>query len=613
MKHKSLPLLSLQDIQLAFGDKPLFTSVSLQIFAGDKIALVGRNGSGKSTLMNIITNKIEYDQGTIYKEPGIVIGYLSQSLFPITNITVRKYVTQGIVTSFIQSREELFYKADIILEALDLNGSDLLSALSGGKIRRTALAQALVLEPDILLLDEPTNHLDIKSINWLENFLQRYTGGVLCISHDREFLKNISTKVLWLNQGSFKVCHQGFAAFDEWSTGILEQEVKALNKLGKKVDEENLWLAHGVTARRRRNKGRLRKLFELRDKLRTEKNNYTKASSSIKLLPLPNNMASKMMLEIDNISYAFNDKTPPKQILKNFSMRIIKGERIGIVGKNGTGKTTFLRLITGMLTPQHGKIKLGLTVSVSYFDQKRDSLDPEQTLWQTLCPDGGDTIFLHNSFRHVVAYLKDFLFDSKQAKSLVGSLSGGEANRLLLAKILINPGNLLILDEPTNDLDIDTLDMLQDMLSNYEGTLIIVSHDRDFLDHIVTRTLVFEENNIINDYIGGYSDYHLATKDCIETKKTFNKSSQGKVHNSISTKDNKMSYKYKRELELLPGRIEELSLEIKSLEDKIAEPNLYSINNKLFLEIAEKLVTKKQELEEAEIRWIELDDMNKNS
>ncbi|AIL65197.1 ABC transporter ATP-binding protein [Rickettsiales bacterium Ac37b] len=613
MKNKSLPLLSLQDIQLAFGGKPLFTSVSLQIFAGDKIALVGRNGSGKSTLMNVIASKIEYDKGVVYKKPGIIIGYLSQSLSPSQDITVREYVIQGIITNSLQSKEELYYKADIILEALDLNGNDLLSELSGGKIRRTALAQALVSEPDILLLDEPTNHLDIASINWLENFLKRYKGGVLCISHDREFLKSISTKVLWLNQGNVRTCNQGFASFDEWSTEIIEQEIKELEKLGKKVDEENLWLAHGVTARRKRNQGRLRKLFELRSKLRIDRNNYTKASSSIKLPPLPSSMASKMVLEMDNVSYAFNDISSTKPILKNFSMRIIKGERIGIIGKNGTGKTTFLKLITGALSAQQGSIKLGPTVNLSYFDQKRESLDPEQTLWQTLCPEGGDTVFLYNSSRHVVAYLKDFLFDPKQAKFPVGSLSGGEANRLLLAKILINPGNLLILDEPTNDLDIDTLDMLQDMLSNYEGTLIIVSHDRDFLDRIVTRTMVFEEKGVINDYIGGYSDYRLEAKNShLISKNSDTKLSKDKISHNNTPKENKLSYKYKRELELLPSKIEALSLEIKALEEKMATVDLYNINHNVFLETTEKLVAKKQELEESEIRWIELDDMAKD-
>jgi ATP-binding cassette subfamily F protein uup len=605
----SVPLLYLKNATISFGGKPLFDALSLQLIRGEKVALIGKNGSGKSTLLKVIAGLNHLDEGEIYIHPRVTIGYLAQETYFPAGITIYDYVLENVVSD-INSLNSHKHLADIVLEGLKLDGKRVMDMLSGGKLRRAALAKSLINKPDVLLLDEPTNHLDIESIEWLERYVNNYDGAIICISHDREFLNKISNTMYWLDRGILRHNKQGFSTFDEWSKEVIEQESNNLRKLDRKVQEENVWLQQGVTARRKRNQGRLKDLMQLRSKLKGDQNSMNRFSTHVKLPPLSENLSSKLVVEMEDVSFSFADYPSNRAMLRPFSMRIMRGEKIGIIGANGTGKTTFLRLLIGELQPTTGIIKLGTTVQVSYFDQKRDSLDDNKTLWETLCSDYGDTVKVGGQPRHVIAYLKDFLFTSEQAKSKVSSLSGGEANRLLLAKILANPGNLLILDEPTNDLDMDTLEVLNEMLHDYSGTLIIVSHDRDFIERLVTRTIIFPGGGRIEDYIGGYQDY-LNVKNNQQYNKPKPKTGSTNQQNKNNNTNNntRLSYKHKRDLELIPKQIEELETAIKSLEQKMADSELYTKDQDAFHRAADELTSKQVELQKLEQRWLELHSM----
>lgn len=604
------PLLFLKNAVITFGGEPLFQDISFHIMPEERICLIGRNGCGKSTLLKVLAGEVQLDAGEYYVKPGTQIGYLPQVTTFDEADSVYDYVLQGLVLQEGESYADKTYLADQVLTPLNLIGTKPMKRLSGGKLRRATLAKALIAKPDILLLDEPTNHLDLTSIEWLESYLRSYQGSVVCISHDRAFLRAISEKTFWLDRGKLRVNGKGYQHFEEWSSHILQLEVLELQKLSKKMEAENLWLQQGVTARRKRNQQRLGEVFRLREKLQADRNNQRRVVATAKLPPLTANQTNSMVLEMEEVAHEFHDVTPPKRTLTNLSLRIMKGERVGMAGRNGAGKTTFLRLLTGALAPVSGRIRLGNNVQISYFDQKREALDPARTLWETLCPEGGDTVKVGEEFRHVSAYLKDFLFDSSQMHSPVSSLSGGEASRLLLARMLANPGNFLILDEPTNDLDMDTLDLLQDILSSYNGTLLIVSHDRDFLDRIVTRTLVFEGDGTVEDYVGGYSDYVVEQKAAqMASRQAARKKEQ---EHSIAAPKNtaaKLSYKHKRELEQLPEQIERLMLEVQQLEATMDDPAFYATNPEAFNTTAGLLEEKKQLLATAEIRWLELEEM----
>ena len=594
----TLPLFYIKDVSLTIVDKPLFTNISAKIHAKDRICLVGKNGSGKSTLLKIMAGEIEADKGEIYHHPGIKIGLLAQQPLFKEDMKVYDYVLQNITTEV--TRQEKSYLADIILEKLQLSGDKYLSKLSGGKLRRADLARVLITEPDLLFLDEPTNHLDISSIEWLEDYLNNFSGGVILVSHDRAFLRNISNKTIWLDRGNLIANNKGYSDFDRWSEEIFEKETKMLSKLGKELDKENLWLAQGVTARRKRNQQRLSKLYELRSKLKNEKSRFNKIDSNIKLDLLSPLNKSKLLLEIENVAFKFTDMDPPKEVFKPFSLHVMKGETIGVMGRNGAGKSTLVKLITGKLNPTEGSIKFGANLEYSYLDQSRSEIDHEKTLWETLCPNGGDTVFIGDKPKHVVAYLKDFLFDSKQANSKTSTLSGGEQNRLLLAKLLLNPGNFLILDEPTNDLDIDTLDMLVEILSEYKGSLLIVSHDRDFIDRLATRIIIIDQPNVY-DHVGGYYDYISAEK---PMKSKIQKSD---VVREASKEIKKLSYKEEYELSLLPEKIDNLTSLINKLEAELNNSNLYNEDIYKFHEISNNLNKKHKELNQAETRWLELE------
>jgi ATP-binding cassette subfamily F protein uup len=485
-----LVLLSIQDAFVTFGRTPLFEGLSFNIHEGNKICLVGKNGAGKTTLMHMITGTRELDGGKRTQLPGLSIGYLQQDVSPQSNQTVFEYIYSGLKPE--KQVEEYEYMVEMMLEPFELHADDQMDMLSGGQLRRASLAHILVEEPDILLLDEPTNHLDLSAIEWLEDYLRSYRGTLLCISHDKTFLANITNKIFWLDRGNIRVCPKGFAHFDEWSEMLIDQEAREIAKREKLVAQEVAWASTGVKARRKRNVRRVEEMKIARDKLKSDKYSFNKMVSKIELEPPKASMASKIIAEFFKVGKSFDDDGREKKILEKFNLRVMKGDRIGILGKNGSGKTTFLKLLIGESKPDMGKIKLAKNLNISYFDQKREDLDLTTSLWENLCPGGGEYIDVGGKTRHVCGYLKDFLFDPKHAKDLVGTLSGGQRNRLMLAKVLANPGNCLILDEPTNDLDMDTLEMLEDILIKYDGTLFIVSHDRDFLDQTVTKILSFE-------------------------------------------------------------------------------------------------------------------------
>ncbi len=487
------PIYYIKDGNLSFADKIILSDLELYLYKGDKICLIGRNGCGKSSLMKVISEDYELDNGELFKDPAITTGYLKQDIAIKLNSNIYDFILDQ------NNKNEI----DIILEKLQINGTDNLSTYSGGQLRRASLAKALILEPEILLLDEPTNHLDIETIEWLEGYVKSYNGAIICVSHDRTFLSNVTNKIWWLDRGHLRKSDKGFKYFDEWQNIIIEQEEAALRKLNKKLAQENEWLNAGVTARRKRNQKRLAQLKTLREIAREHAAKLARSKQRVQAELEENIAKSKFIIEADNVSFRYKNT----KIIDNFSFRVKKGEKIGIIGANGSGKSTFIKLLTKQLTPEIGKIIYGGNLDISYFDQHREKLNYNHTLQQTLCPTGGDQVFLPNDkTMHVAGYLKQFMFDPKLLNAKTAILSGGEANRLLLAKILINPGNLLILDEPTNDLDMDSLEILLDILADYSGTLIVVSHDRDFLDRLVTRTLVFAQSKIHN-LTGGYEDY----------------------------------------------------------------------------------------------------------
>ncbi len=593
----SAPILSLNNLSVAFGKKELFDDVSLQVYETDKICLVGKNGEGKSTLLKLMCGELQQDKGEIWSMPNLKISYLPQQTKYGKHQTIFDFVIEGLDSE--DRTESKFYLVDMVLEPLDLKKDQFMDELSGGQLRRASIARALIEEPDLLLLDEPTNHLDIKTIEWLEDYLRRFRGAVLCISHDRTFLRNISNKICWLDRSKFKILDKGYEFFEEWSVQLLEQEQKELDNLARRLRDEEVWKIQGVTARRKRNQKRLKDLYTMREKLAAGRAKIKKLNDRISLDPLAPSLSSKLVAEFNDASFSLGDL----KIIEEMSMRVMRGDKIGIVGANGSGKTTFLKLLVGDLEPDSGRIKLGKSITITYFDQKRSILDLEDTLWKTLCPTGGDQVKVGDKYMHVVAYLKKFMFDPKEIRDKVAFLSGGQQNRLLLAKALADPGSVLILDEPTNDLDMDTLDMIQDILADYEGTLIIVSHDRDFLDRLVTKTLVFNGQANIDECIGGYSDYIRALKP--EAKKTIKKEV---VEEKIEVKKTqKISFKLQWELDNLPVKISELESEVEAIELQLSDPQLYAENPELFSDLSKDLVKKKKTIEQNLERLIEIE------
>ncbi len=611
-------LLSVKDAMVRYSEKPVFENLSFNIHQGSRIALVGKNGAGKSTLMNIITGVQELDDGERWEEAGITTGYLRQDIVPEKNQTVFEYIFSEIKD---EEKELLEYKVDIVAEALQLDRQAQMTKLSGGQIRRAGLARALVEEPDILLLDEPTNHLDLEVIEWLEDYLNAYPGTILCVSHDRTFLANITNQVFWLDRGQIKVSPRGFKHFDEWSQMLLEQEERELKNRKQLVAQEVEWASRGVKARRKRNVRRVEQMKIMREQLKNDEAAYRRATQTINLKPIEGvDATSKVVAEFYNVSKSFSEDYKTIRILDKFSIRIRRGDRIGILGRNGSGKTSFLKMLLGELDPDGGSIKVRKEMEFSYFDQKRRDLNPDDTLKKVLSPEGNDYIDVMGKQRHVCGYLKDFMFDPSRVQDKVKTLSGGQKNRLMLARILANPKTCLILDEPTNDLDMDTLDMLEEILSQYNGTLIIVSHDRDFLDQTVTKILAFEGDAEVESCIGGYSDY-LAWKRGQENPKEKPQKHKDKKQEKqkLASQDvpieeppkkaKKLSYKLEYELKELPKKIEELEHEVSNYNQQLTDPDFYQNDPDGFHNVTKKLGDAKLKLERYENRWLELEDM----
>ncbi len=596
MADFSAPIFSLKNISLHFGLNPLFDDLTLHIKQGDKICLIGRNGSGKSTLLKVIAGLMEVDSGEVFSQPAIKVAYMDQE----SNLSGFKTLKEYICSGLSKADEHAEYKADILIDKLDINALQAVATASGGEKKKASLAHALIQEPDILLLDEPTNHLDIVTIEKLEEIIQNFSGAVVVISHDRRFLTNISTATIWLDRGSLHVNDKGYAFFNEWQEEIINQEIIEQKNLNKRIQEETEWLHKGVTARRKRNMGRLRRLQQLR----LERKNQIKQTGSVKLEVDKGVIQSKMISEAKHISKSFGERC----LIKDFSVRILRGNKIGIVGPNGAGKSTLIKLLTKRLEPDSGFVRIAKNLEEGYFDQNRIELDPKKTLWKTLCPEG-DHIFVRGHYRHVVSYLKDFLFTSAQANSPVGILSGGEKNRLMLALILSKPSNFLVLDEPTNDLDIDTLDLLQEVLDEYDGTVLIVSHDRDFLDKVAVSLLYMNGDGSILEHVGTYSDLLTILKQKEEKKTSVKtKVKEEEVTKSVSAqpKIKKLTFTQKHQLEKLPSQIDAMEKEAKLLENKLNDPVLYQEDPKKFNEYALKLADLKNKIEEAENLWLEL-------
>ncbi len=593
----SPPLLTLQNIHLTFGVTPLLEGAELSVAPGERLCLVGRNGSGKSTLMKVASGQVEADDGERFVHPGATVRYLEQEPDLGGFATVLDYVRSGLAPG------DEDYRAPYLLEHLGLTGEEDPAVLSGGEARRAALARALAPDPDILLLDEPTNHLDLPAIEWLEDELRASRSALVLISHDRRFLSNLTRKTLWLDRGRTRLLDQGFDGFEAWRDEVLEQEEEDLHKLDRKIVREEHWLRYGVTARRKRN---VRRLSELHD-LRKQRREHRGATGQVKLEASQAQESGKRVVEAEGISKTYGDRT----IVRDFSMKIRRGARIGLVGPNGAGKTTLLNMLTGELESDTGTVKLGTKLDMATLDQKRQALKPDWTLSEALTLGGGNFVEVNNSRKHVIAYMKDFLFPPEQANTPVEVLSGGEKARLMLARALALPSNLLVLDEPTNDLDLETLDLLQALISDYDGTVFVVSHDRDFLDRVCTSILISEGDGGWTEYAGGYSDmvalrgYGVRKPEAAATVKPGNSSPAGTAAEPKPQK-RRMANKDKYALKLLPGEIEVLSGRIAELETEMADPGIYE-DTARFNRVSTELAAALEERSSKEDRWLELE------
>lgn len=594
------PILTLSGVKLSFGTHELFTDVELYVNRGDKIALVGRNGSGKSTLLKVIAGIQDADSGEIFLHPGVKVAYMPQTPDFAGYKTLREVVLSGLP----EKERNQEYRADMIISQMGIRAEQHPDESSGGERRKAILAKTLIGEPDILLLDEPTNHLDMPTIENLEETIKNFAGAVIVISHDRMFLNNISKTTFWLDRGILHRNNKGFKYFEEWQEQLIEQEIIAQKHLNKKIEAETEWLHKGVTARRKRNMGRLRRLQQLRE----ERRNQIKRAGTIKLEVEESEGRSKLVIEAKNINKSYGNR----QIIKDFSIKIMRGNKIGIVGPNGAGKTTLIKLLTKRLAPDSGFVRIGKNLEEAYFDQNLSDLDNKKTLWKTLCNEG-DHVYVRGQYRHVVAYLKDFLFKPEQAQTPVGALSGGERNRLMLALELSKPSNLLVLDEPTNDLDMDTIDLLQEVLDEYQGTALIVSHDRDFLDRVATSVIYMSGDGTAFEYAGSCSELQQKLKeDRLRKSPDFSKTSKVKqplpaAKAPQAKKQAKLSYKQQRALEVLPQEIEALEQQISAIEKELSDSSLYGKNPERFDELTQMLAQSQNLKANKENEWLEVE------
>lgn len=594
------PLLRLDGIKLTFGGTPLLDGAALSASAGDKIALVGRNGSGKSTLLKIAAGMVEPQDGEVFRQPTATVRYLPQAPDMEGFATVRAYVEAGLGPA------DDPHRVTYLLDHLGLTGDERPDDLSGGEARRAALAKVMAPEPDILLLDEPTNHLDLQVIEWLEEELVRSSSALVVISHDRRFLERVSRATVWLDRGQTRRLDKGFGHFEEWRDTILEEEEREQHKLGRQIAREEHWLRYGVTARRKRNMRRLGELQTMRQRFRSHRGPEGLAN----MVASEAAESGKLVIEAKNIAKSFGDLV----VVRDFSTRIQRGDRVGLVGPNGAGKTTLLKMLIGALLPDSGTVRLGTNLEIATLDQKREAVDPEETLAHYLTDGRGETVVVNGEERHVVSWMKDFLFKPEQARTPVRELSGGERARLILARVLARPANLLVLDEPTNDLDMETLELLQELVAGYPGTVILVSHDRDFLDRTVTSTIAPDGNGRWIEYAGGYSDMlaqrggtRLDDRKAARAKAAAGTASTAPKDEPAKGPAKKLSYKQKFALESLPGKMEEASATIARLEAKLADPALFTRDPEAFNKTVAALDKERSALSAMEEEWLELE------
>jgi ATP-binding cassette subfamily F protein uup len=588
-------LLHLRGIGLTFGGRPILDDAELSVAEGERVALVGRNGSGKSTLLRIAAGMIEADKGERWLQPGTTIRYLPQEPDLSAFATVRDYVEAGLGPA------DDPHRCSYLLGELGLTGEEDPQRLSGGEIRRAAIARTLAPEPDILLLDEPTNHLDLPAIEWLEAELSSLRSAFVLISHDRRFLDALSNRTVWLDRGASRRLERGFAQFEAWRDEVLAKEEAEQQLLAKRIEQEEHWMRYGVTARRKRNMRRV----ELLGTLRKERKEHVGVLGGVRMAASSGDLSGKLVAEAKSVSRSFG----VRPIVSELDLLIMRGDRLGIVGPNGAGKTTLIKLLTGALEPDSGSIRLGTNLQTVTLDQSRQSLDPTATLADVITDGRGSSVTVNGETKHVVSYMKDFLFPPEKARTPVGVLSGGERGRLILARGLAKPSNLLVLDEPTNDLDLETLDMLQEMLADYPGTILLVSHDRDFLDRVATSVLMAEGNGRWTEYAGGYSDMVAQRGQGVDARKAKAEPARSSAAPRAETPalQRKLSFKEKHALETLPATMKTLETEIAALEAKLADASLFTRDPKAFEKSASRLTTARSELASAEEQWLELE------
>jgi ATP-binding cassette subfamily F protein uup len=634
-----MPLLALQRVGLAFGHLPLFEDGDLQIDTGERIALIGRNGSGKSSLLRVLSGDQPVDAGTVWREPGLRVARLDQDVPVVGDRSVFEEVAAGLgelgglvadyhraasrvaethdpgdlerLGQLQQTLEErdgwrLEQKVELIVSRLGLPADRRVSELSGGWRRRVLLGRALVSEPHLLLLDEPTNHLDIDAIRWLEEYLRGYPGAILFVTHDRAFLGAIATRIVELDRGRLTSWPGNYASYLQKKDAALEAESRELGRLDKKLEKEEAWLRQGVKARRTRNEGRVRALMALR----AERAAYRAQSGAVRLAVDDGQSTGKLVFEAERVSKSYAGRA----IIRDYSQRIIRGDRIGLIGPNGSGKTTLLRLLVGELTPDAGEVRQGSRLQIAYFDQQRELLDPEATIADSV-NEGNTTVLVNGEPRHIVGYLADFLFPRERAQSPVRSLSGGERNRLMLARLFAKPANVLVLDEPTNDLDIETLELLEELIGAFDGTVLLVSHDRAFLDNIVTSTLAFDGEGTVREYVGGWADYLRQTavrgpdraRDTADAAGSDRRAATDPPANEGASK-RKLSYHERRELAALPARIEALEIEHAAIRAEIASGDFYKSGAGHIQGVLARAESSAEELESLLARWMELEE-----
>ncbi len=587
----SAPVLAYEDLGLIQGSGWLFRHLDLFVGPRDRLALIGRNGAGKTTLLKLIAGAIDCDEGRRTIVPGTKVVLLEQEPSMVGHATLMDYALSG-------SAPPEAHEVSAIADQLGIDLGRPAHTASGGERRRAAIARALAFDPDVLLLDEPTNHLDIAAIDWLEDWLSRYRGAFIAISHDRTFLTRLTRQSLWLDRGALRRHEIGFGGFDAWTEKVYEEEARNAQRLDAKLKLEEHWLQRGVTGRRRRNQGRLAKLHEMRATRAAMLGPAGTAALSIGT----DDVRTKTVIDAVGVTKRFGDRA----VIKDFTFRIQRGDRIGIVGSNGAGKTTLLKLLTGEIEPDEGSVKLAKTLDGVIIDQQRSLMAPDKTVRDVLA-DGGDWIEVLGSKKHIIGYLKEFLFEPGLADAKVGSLSGGERSRLLLAREFARRSNLLVLDEPTNDLDLETLDLLQEVIADYEGTVLIVSHDRDFLDRTVTVTLGLDGSGHVDIVAGGYEDWERQRKARLQPARSVSKAAPPPP--PVPKAKTKLTYKDQRDLDLLPSRIEEIEAAIARDEAALADADLYTRDPKRFAALTKAIDTARAERDAAELRWLELAEM----